>query len=212
MYAERVEVLHIAHRYAVVKTVTHHFIFNLFPTLQRLLHEHLRRERQRLLDKGNKLLLVVAESAAESAERISGAHDYGIAQIVGGLYGIGCGVDSLALDGLYIYLVELLHKQLTVLGFHDGTHRSSEHLHVVTVEHSALMQCDTAVERGLSAKRQQNAVGALLLDNLLHKVGRHGKEVYLVGKAVGCLYGSNVRIYQHGCYTLLLHCLKSLRT
>ena len=40
--AQRVEVLHVAHRDAVVVTVAHHLVFYLLPPLQALLHQHLR--------------------------------------------------------------------------------------------------------------------------------------------------------------------------
>ena len=42
MNAERVKVFHVAHRDTVVIPVAHHFVFNLFPSFQALLYQHLR--------------------------------------------------------------------------------------------------------------------------------------------------------------------------
>jgi len=42
MDAERVEVLHVADRDAVVETVAHHLVLYLLPALERLLDQYLR--------------------------------------------------------------------------------------------------------------------------------------------------------------------------
>ena len=62
VYAQRVEVLHVADGDAVVEAVAHHLVLHLFPAFERLLHQHLRREREGLLGESHKLLGVVAEA------------------------------------------------------------------------------------------------------------------------------------------------------
>ena len=62
MDSERVEVLHVADGDTVVILVTDHLILNLFPALERLLHENLRRERESLGAKFLKLLVIVTET------------------------------------------------------------------------------------------------------------------------------------------------------
>ena len=49
MDAQRVEVLHVADRDAVVVAVAHHLVLYLLPALEALLHQHLGREREGLL-------------------------------------------------------------------------------------------------------------------------------------------------------------------
>ena len=44
MDAQRVEILHIADRDTVVKTVTHHLVLHLLPATEALLNQYLRRE------------------------------------------------------------------------------------------------------------------------------------------------------------------------
>ena len=74
------------------------------------------------------------------------------------------------------------------------------------------MKLDTAVEGGLSAKRKQDAVRALLAYHLLHKVGGDGKEIYLVGKPLGGLHSGDVGVDEDSCNPLLLHGLEGLGT
>ena len=62
MDAQRVEVFHITNGDTVVETVTHHLILYLFPSLQRLLYQHLWREGESLLSLCQQLLLIVAEA------------------------------------------------------------------------------------------------------------------------------------------------------
>ncbi len=81
MDAKRVEILHIADRYAVVMTVAHHFIFHFLPSAQTFLHKHLWRESEGLFRKRVQLGLIVAEAGPQPSECICGAYDYRIAQL-----------------------------------------------------------------------------------------------------------------------------------
>ena len=67
MDAQRVEILHVTNGDTVVVPVAHDLIFDLFPSLQGLLYQHLRREREGFLRKGIQLLLVVAEARTQTA-------------------------------------------------------------------------------------------------------------------------------------------------
>ncbi len=63
----------------------------------------------------------------------------------------------------------------------------------IPLKHPGIAQTAPAVERRLSAKLQQNRVGALLLDDLRHNVLGDGKKVDLVGHALRCLLKSMMR-------------------
>ena len=62
MDAERVEVLHVADGDAVVVFIANHLILYFLPTLEALLDEHLRREREGFLGLCQQFLFVVAEA------------------------------------------------------------------------------------------------------------------------------------------------------
>ncbi len=104
-----------------------------------------------------------------------------------------------------------MHKQLAVLGVHDCLDGSAEHLYIIFLKNTGAIQLHATVESRLSAKGKQDAVGLLLLYDLLHKIRGHGKEIYLVGKTLGCLHRRDIGVDEHRSDTLLLHRFKSLR-
>ena len=210
MDAQRVEVLHVTHGDAVVIAVTHNLVLYLLPALERLLHEHLWREREGFFCQTVQLFLIVAEARTQSAQRIGGTQDDGIAQVGSCLT---CCVDVVAgmtLDGLHVYLVQFLHEQLTVFRIHDGLHGSTQHLDAVLLQHAALVELHATVQRRLSAERQEDAVGTFLLNDPFHEVRLHRQEINLVCHALRGLYRSNIRIDEYRLHALFTKCLECL--
>ena len=173
MDAERVKVLHVTNRDAVIITVAHHLIFYLLPAAQALLYQHLRRERECLLGQFVQLLFVVAEARAKAAESISGTYYDRIAQIFGCLAGLLDILACLAADGLDIYFLEPVYKQLPVFGIYDGLDRCTENFHIIFLKHTALVQSHAAVEGRLAAEGQQYALRTLLFYYLLDEERRY---------------------------------------
>ncbi len=211
VYAQRVEVLHVADGDAVVVLVAHDLILNLLPSAQGLLHQHLRRERESLLEQHVQLCLVVGKAGTQSAKSIGGTHNDGIAQVARSLAGILCVLAGFALYGLYVYLIQTLHEELAVFGVDDGLYRSAEHLHVVFLKNLVAIQLHTAVQRRLSTEGQQYAVRTFLLDDLLHEIRCHRQEIYLVCHALAGLHRSDVGVYEDRIDALFTQCLQSLR-
>ena len=212
MYAERVEVLHVADGDAVVVAVAHDLVFDFLPPAQGLLDQHLGREGEGLAGQGFKLLLVLAESRAESAEGVGRAYDHGIADACrcrACLLKVGGGV---RLDGLDSYFVELFHEKLAVFSVDYGLHRRSEHLHPVFVEHSAAEELHSAVQGRLASEREQYSLRLLLGDDLLDKVRSHGQEVDFVGHSLRRLHGGDVGVDQDRADSFLPERLEGLRT
>ena len=197
MDAQRVEVLHVADRDAVVVAVAHHLVLYLLPALEALLHQHLGREREGLLAEAGQLLLVVCEATTQSAQRIGCTDDDGVAELLSSLAGLLHVLASLALDGLDVDLVKLLDEELAVLRVHDGLHGRTQDAHTILLQHAALLQFHTTVECGLSTKGQEDAVGTFLLDNALDEIGLHGEEVDLVGHTLGGLHRGNIGVDEH---------------
>ena len=152
VYAQRVEVLHVADGDTVVITVAHNLILYLLPTLKALLNQHLRREREGFLGQTVKLLLIVAEAAAQASEGVSRTDYHGIAKLGCRLAGLLYVFASLALDGLNVNLVKALNEELAVFSVHDGLHGRAKHTHAILLEHAALIKLDAAVERRLSSE------------------------------------------------------------
>ena len=64
----------------------------------------------------------------------------------------------------------------------------------------------------MPAKREQNAVGPLLLNNALYKLRRHGLEINRVGHVFGGLHRSNIGVDEHRMDALFLQRLQGLRS
>ena len=203
MDTQRVEVLHVAHRDAVVITVTHYLVLNLLPALEALLHQHLGRESKGLLSDAVQFLLVVAETRTQSAQCISSTDDDGIAQLFGSLAGVFNILTCLALDGLHIDFIEFLHKELAVFGVDDCLYGSTQNLHAVLLQHSALVELHSAVEGSLASEGKQDTLRALLFDYLLHEIRCYRQEVNLVGNSLAGLNRSDIGVDEYTLDALL---------
>ena len=212
MDPQGVEILHVADGDTVIVLVAHHFVLYFLPTFQRLLNKHLRRERESLFGLSLQLLLIVAESRAQSAEGIGGTQYNGIAQFCRCLSNLFNGVAGFALDGLDINLVKTLYEKVAVFGIDDSLDRSAENLHAIAFENAILEQFYATVEGCLSTKGEQYAVRTFLGDDTLYEVCTDGLEIYLVGYAFGGLYRCDIRIDKDGLDTFFLQCFQSLRT
>ncbi len=211
MDAQRVEVLHRHHREAVVVLVADHLELDLLPPFQALLHQDLAGEGEGALAELDELLLVVADARSLSPQGVGGADHDGEPDLMCRPEGIVQALHRVGHRCLDLNLVELLHKQIPVLGDHDRLHGGAQHPHPMLVEHTALVELGTAVEGGLTAKGEQDAVGLLLRDHPLHEVRGDGQEVNLVGHPLRGLYGCDVGVDQDGLDPLLTHGFQRLR-
>ena len=119
-------------------------------------------------------------------------------------------LDGMAHGSLQVNLPELLHKQVTVLGVHDGFNTRTQHFHTIFFKYTCLIKLGTAVECRLSAEGKQDAVGTLFLDDLGHEVSGDGQEIDLVGNALRSLDCGNVGVDEHAFNALFTQCLQSL--
>ena len=74
------------------------------------------------------------------------------------------------------------------------------------------MQRDAAVEGGLPAEGEQDAVRPFLFDHALHEVGGDGEEIDLVGDAFAGLDGGDIRVDEDGPDAFFAQGLQGLRT
>ncbi len=208
--AKRIEVLHIAHGYAVVESVAHDFILDLFPSLERFFHKHLRRERQGLFCQSHQLFLIVAKTGSETAESIGRTNNHRIAKLGGSSDSVRHRCHGFTLDSLDPYLIQFFHKQFTVFGVHNSLDGGAEHFHSVFFKDPVLIEVYAAVQSRLSAESEQNAVWTLFFNDTLDKIGCHREEIYLVCKTVRRLDRSNIGIDQDCGDSLLLKSFEGL--
>ena len=211
MDAQRVEVLHVADDQAAVLRVADDLELDLFPALERLLHQHLRCEGEGLGGRGDELRLIVAEAGTQSTEGEGRTDDDGIADIRRRLFRLFEGFGGVRLDGLDLDLVQAPDEEVAVLGVDDGRDRSAQDFHAVRGEESALVQLHAAVQGGLAAEGKQDPVGLLLFDDLGDEFRGDGEEVNLVGNAFRRLHRRDIGIDQDGTDAFLAQGLESLR-
>ena len=131
--ADRINILHVADSDTVPCTVAHHFIFDLLPSCNAPLHQNLAHsgEPQTVFQNAFQLFLVVCNTAAASAKRISRPEHYRISN--------GIRKGDAVLNGLHHLrsrtgLSDLFHgilKGLSVLCLFDGFCRRSKKHHLV---------------------------------------------------------------------------------
>ena len=212
MDPERVHVLHVADRDAVVEAVADHLVFDFLPPTQGFLHKDLRREGKGLGGDGVQLGLVLAEAGTEAAQGVGRPDDDGIAHLAGGGSGLLEGRRRMGADGLHANFVEPGHKEFPVLRVDDGFHGGSQHLDAVTLQDAAAEQGHAAVERGLAAEGKEDAVRTLFLDDFFHEGRRHRQEIHLVGHAFRGLDRRDIGVHEDGPDAFLAQGLEGLRT
>ena len=207
---ERVEVLHITDGDTVVVAVTYDLVLDFLPALEALLYEDLRGEGEGLATQLVKLSFVVAEAATQATESVGGTDDDGVAQLLGCTTRIFGSLYGMALDRLDADLIELASEEVTVFGIHDSLDGRTQDLDIVLLEDTALVERYTAVEGCLSTEGKEDALWALLLDDLLDEEGGDGEKVDLVSNAFGGLYRGDVGVDEYGAYPLFAHGLECL--
>ncbi|MFW3616658.1 hypothetical protein [Billgrantia antri] len=172
MHAHGIEVLDRADDDAVVVLVANDLHLVLLPAQQRLVDQQLvvvgelEAAGADLLE----LLLVVGHATAGAAHGVGGTNDHREAQRFLDAPGLLHGVGDLGLGALQADALHGLIEQVAVLGLVDGVGVGTDHLHAVLLEYAVLVEVEGAVERGLAAHGGQDGVGALGLDDLLHRL------------------------------------------
>ena len=212
VYTQRIEIFHVAYGDAIVISVAYHLVLDFFPAFERFFDKHLRGKGQSFLRQSPQFFGIIAKSATKASQGVCRTHYDRITQFGSHIQSLRHTVGGTAAYGLDTYLVQALDKKLTILGVNDSLHRCAEHLYAVALEDAVTVQLDATIQRRLPAEGQQDTVGTLFLNNLGHKIWRHGQEVDFVGKALGGLHSGYIGIDQNSGYALFLHGLERLRS
>ena len=206
----RVEVLHVANRHAIVEAVSNDFVLDFFPPCQIFLNQNLWTVSQSAADPLLQFFVIGAESRSQATKGISRAqHD----RITNGvrrsnrILQTGCG-DTPGYPNSDFS--ELADEEISILCLPNRLNRRAEHLNIVSFENTGLVQCEAAVQCGLTAKTEEDTIRFLLLNDLFHKIRTHGQEVDFVGQVVRGLDCRDVGINKNGPYTEVLQGLHSL--
>ena len=207
---QRVEVLHTCNGEAVVVAVADNLELDLLPTFERFLDQNLLRVGERAFAQRYELLLVAANTATQTAQRVSRANHNREADLACGSDCVLHRLNGLRDGRLDVDLVEFLDEQIAVLGSHNSLDRSAKYLDTILLQNTLLVEFRAAVQCGLTTECEQNTVGLLFFDDLLHEVGCYRQEVDAVGDTFRGLDRCDVGVDQHGLNTLFAHSFQSL--
>ncbi len=187
--AERVDVLHRAHRDARVVGVAHDLVLDLLPADEAFL-DHDLADRAGAQPCAHDLVvrgLGLDDAAAGAAERERRADDGRQADRVEGFLGRarallrGRAFDDEARGVGLAEPVEEVTERLAVLGHVDRLERRAEQADRVTLEDARAGHRRHQVQRGLAAQAREQALRLLLRDDRLDDLDREGLEVDRVG-------------------------------
>ena len=145
------------------------------------------------------------------AERPGAAQHHGQADLARRLARLRDRTAGDAARRLHPDLVEPADEALAILGVDDGLDRGAEDAHPVAFQPARAVQLEPAVERSLAAEGEQDRIDLLLLDDLLHPLGRDRDEVDPVRHPLAGLDRRHVGVDQHRRDPLLAHRLDRLR-
>ena len=182
VYADRIQIFHIADGDCRVICVPQDLIFDFFVALDALFHQHLphRGKLQRVLHNPAEIPAIVGKSAARAAECKCRAQNHRIADALrrgksflhgGGNFG---GADRFS-DAL----AKLL-EQLSVLGALDAFALGPEQFHAAFPQHALLFQLHGKIQTGLPAKPRDDGVRTFITDDFRYVFQRQRLHVNLV--------------------------------
>mmetsp|Transcript_129238 Transcript_129238/g.182227 ORF Transcript_129238/g.182227 Transcript_129238/m.182227 type:complete len:271 (+) Transcript_129238:422-1234(+) len=177
MNAHRIKVFHVAHGDAVVVFVTHHFVLQFFPTLQRLVNDHLWTVHQCHAHQLFQVLLVVCKTTSQTSEGISCAYQYRITNLLSSFHGVGHRITARAFSNLLTTSIHNLAKELTIFRLHDGINLGSQDFNVVLLEDSSLIHLHSTVQCCLPTPSGKDTIRLLTFNNFHHKLGCHWEKI-----------------------------------
>ena len=208
--AEGIEIFHVANRDAVVEGVLHHFVFHLLPSPQVFFDENLVGVAERFAGQLFELLPTGTDSGTQSSQGVGDADDDGEADFpraFPGLFDVGGasapgGVDP---DG-----AQNLGEFPPVFRGADHLDRGSHHPHPVLFQHAAPVKLDPAVQRRLSAERQENSLGLFSFDDPFDHLRGDRQQIDFIGQPGAGLDRGDVGVDQHHLHVFFLEGLDRL--
>jgi len=214
VYADRVDVLHVADGDRGVVAVAHDLVLDLLVALDALLDEHLLdgREPERVFHQRAELVLAVGEAAAGAAERERRAQHDRIADLFRRLNAL---VDRVCDQGRQHRLPELLAElleQLAVLGALDRARRRAEQLDLALAQHALFLELHREVQPRLAADAGHDRVRALEAQDFREVLELQRLHIDLVGDGRVRHDRRGVRVHEDDLVALLLERQARLRS
>ena len=194
------------------RAVANNLVLDLLPPREAFLDEDAPAAGQCARREPLELLGRAGDGGALSAEREPGPQDHRKTYFEGRGEHLGRRMGVSAARHLHVDLGELRVEERAILRGADGVRRRAEHAHPRPREHARCVERETAVQRGLAAKREEDGIDLFALEDLLHELRLDGEKIDLVSELVRRLHGRDVRVQEDGAYALLAKRLQRLRS
>src|SRR3569833_388767 len=150
--SQGVEVLHVADRDAVVIGVTDNLVLDLFPALERLLYQNLRRQGEGAGREIPELLLVVCEPGPKTAQGVGSTHDDGISNFLGGIQSLLNGTNGNRLGNGDVDLIQSASKEVAIFAELKRANARTQDANTVFLIQTHALHLDAEIQGGLAAK------------------------------------------------------------
>ncbi len=214
MYADRVDVFHVADGYYIPFAVPHHLILNFLPACDPLFNQSLPYSAQpeSIRSDFNQLGLISGDAAAGSAKGIRRSYNYRIIDFICEGQCILYRSDDLA---CYTWLTDPFHcifEGLSVLGHFYRFRSSSEKLDALFFQKAGFGQFHRKIEAGLSTQCRQQAVRFFFQNDLSDRLHIEWLYINSVRYIRICHDRGRIAVDKHYLYTFLFECLAGLRS
>ena len=214
MDAHRVQIFNRADDNAVVSSVANDLHFELFPTNQAFFNQEFASGREIKTAAANleKLFKVISDTTARATERKTRPDDGWVTQRLLNRLRL---LEAMRNAGAGATKADLGHRVFElkpIFSLVDGLWTGANQLHLVTLEDPMSMEVKGAIERGLTAHRRQDGIGAFPIDNPLDNLPGNRFDVGHIGRFRVSHDGRRVAIDQNDAKALGLQCLARLGT
>ena len=214
MYADRINILHVADGDHISGGIPHHLVLDFLPAGDAALHQHLSHtgEPEPVGKDLYQFLPVSGDSSAGTTQRVGGTQDNRVADLLRESNAVLHVMDD---KGSRYRLADFFHRileGLPVLGLFYSQSCRSDQAHVLLLQEPSFFQLHGKIQTCLSAQCGKNAVRLLLPDQLLHHLYRQGFNINPVRDILIRHDGRRVGIQQDNLHSLFLQRTAGLGT
>ena len=195
--SQRVEVFHRGDSETAVSRIPDALELDFLPSFQTLLDEYLRSKSEGRFCNLPEFFFGLADSGTLTSQGIGRTDHDRIAYSPGSCHSAVDVLAGFAHRYLQVYLVQLLDEEVPVFGVHYRLDAGSEDLDAIFIKNSFPVEFCAAVQGCLAAEGKEDAVRALLLDDLSDEERRHGQEIDLVRNAFRSLDRCDVGVDEY---------------
>ena len=206
MYADRVDVFHVADHDTIVGCVTDDFVLDFLPTGHAALDQHLRDHAvgQAAVDHLVELFFAVDDTAAGTAQGIRRSDDQRITDFAGELPRSLDSFDNITDRNRLVDFLHRLFEQFAVFGFLNRLQRSAQQFYVIFFQGTPFRQLNGQIQADLAAQCGEESIRPLFGDDFFQIFRQQWLHIDPVGDIGVGHDRCRVGVDQHDLHTFFL--------